>query len=645
MDAPLTTLQNQDPKRSWRRLSRRPYLVQWLILGVGILVVAALIAYGLYRDRSDMESGERDRLRTQAHVINDNLGRQLEATDKALLGIRRDIPKWNTGKRLLPDITPRLKALEEAMPGVRTLVLIDAEGIIRASNRDALVGYDAHQREYFLQVREHPDPGILYLSAPYRTSLGIWSINISRMIPGLRGEFAGMVSATLDPDYFKTLMASVQYAPDMWAAVAHGDGIIIMIVPEKEGQSGMNLAKPGSFFTRHMNSGSDDNVYTGTVYATGEERMLAQHTIHPKGLPMSSPLVIAIGRDLGILYAGWKREVRIQGGLFLVLALGAILSLIAYQTRARRFDESLLKAQAAVEKSQASFELLLSSAGEGIYGVDLAGHTTFINPAALGMLGFDREEVLGQDQHRLFHPTHVDGSPNPHGDCPIFLTLADGMRREVEDHFIRKGGETFPVHLTVTPILENGLRVGAAAVFQDITRRKETERELVRLATTDPLTGIANRRRFIEQLEMEHARVRRFGGFAALLMLDLDFFKRVNDTYGHALGDAVLCHFAALAESHLRRVDLFGRLGGEEFGILLPGTDLAGATEFAERFRQHVADNPVPGDKEPVSYTVSIGVTEFDAQDSDPDSVLARADRALYLAKERGRNRVEQAGR
>lgn len=608
--------------------------------------MASLAGYEFLRDRNDLEYGERQRLHTQARVINENLGRQLEATDQALRGILRDLPRSQSGSRWLPpDITPRLKALEEAMPGVRTLVLVDAAGIIQASNRDSLLGFDAAGREYFRQVRAHPNQGILYLSAPYLTVLGVWSINASRMIPGPRGEFAGVVSATLDPDYFKTLMASVQYAPDMWVAIAHGDGLQILMVPEREGQPGKNLAQPGSFFTRHIDSGREDSVFTGIVYATGEERMMALHTIQPKGLPMSRPLIVAVGRDLGVLYAGWRREVRIQGGLLLLLALSAVVALIAYQTRARRFDESLLDAQAAVQKSKASFELLLSSAGEGIYGVDLKGHATFINPAALSMLGFDRDEVLGQDQHRLFHSIHGDGSPYPQSDCPISLTLADGMRREVEEHFIRKGGEIFPVHLTVTPILENGLRVGAAAVFQDITQRKQTERELVRLATTDPLTGIANRRRFIEQLELEQARIKRFGGVAALLMLDLDLFKRVNDTYGHAVGDTVLCHFAALAESHLRRVDLFGRLGGEEFGILLPGTDLSGATEFAERFRQHVADNPVPSDNRPISYTVSIGVTEFDSQDSDPDAILARADNALYLAKEHGRNRVKVAGR
>ncbi|MBI4808074.1 MAG: PAS domain S-box protein [Nitrosomonadales bacterium] len=286
-------------------------------------------------------------------------------------------------------------------------------------------------------------------------------------------------------------------------------------------------------------------------------------------------------------------------------------------------------------------ELLLNSAGEGIYGVDRNGRCTFINPAALAILGFSKEEVLGKNQHIIFHHHHKDGTPYPSEDCPIFKTLHDGIRRGVEDAFIRKNGEVFPVQLTVTPMHENGQIVGVEAVFQDIAQRKEMEEELIRLATTDSLTGMANRRHFIEQLEMELAHFIRFGQPTALLMVDIDHFKSVNDTYGHATGDIVLRHFAELAGQRLRRVDLLGRLGGEEFGILLPGTDSAGAKLFAERFRNYVADTPAQSGDGPIPFTISIGIAMFDSRDEAADSIMARADMALYRAKAGGRNRVE----
>lgn len=307
---------------------------------------------------------------------------------------------------------------------------------------------------------------------------------------------------------------------------------------------------------------------------------------------------------------------------------------------ARKAQENAARlAREEIERLSARNALLLDSAGEGIYGADPEGRCVFINPAALNMLGFRAEEVLGLDQHGLFHHHRPDGSVYPHADCPIHQTLRDGQAREVEDAFIRRDGTFLDVHVTVTPMRAGDHSEGAVVVFRDITEHKRLQRELGRLATTDSLTGIANRRRFMEQLNQELARVRRYGHAAALLMLDLDHFKRVNDAYGHATGDAVLRHFTALCAGLLREVDQFGRLGGEEFGVLLPDTDLTGAREFAERLRQTVADTPCVCGKAVVGYTVSIGIAGLDHGQPDADGVLARADRALYRAKTEGRNR------
>jgi diguanylate cyclase (GGDEF)-like protein len=161
-------------------------------------------------------------------------------------------------------------------------------------------------------------------------------------------------------------------------------------------------------------------------------------------------------------------------------------------------------------------------------------------------------------------------------------------------------------------------------------------------AATDFLTGLPSRRSFISRLEEELARVRRHGDHAvALLMLDLDHFKRINDNFGHSTGDAMLKHFAALLAAQLRRVDMAGRLGGEEFGIILPGAESAAALVFARRLGEKVAGSPLLIDGKNLSITVSIGITCLRASDTDLDSALARADRSLYRAKELGRNRVE----
>jgi len=167
--------------------------------------------------------------------------------------------------------------------------------------------------------------------------------------------------------------------------------------------------------------------------------------------------------------------------------------------------------------------------------------------------------------------------------------------------------------------------------------------ELKRLASTDGLTELTNRRTLFEFLGTEVSRVRRYGGTLSLLMIDIDHFKRVNDTWGHAAGDTVLRNIAQLIRLALRDVDIAGRYGGEEFVVLLPETEIDGALQIAERLRLSVAGTPVPQESGPlIPVTISVGVGQLAAEESG-ESLLSRADQAMYRAKNNGRDRVETA--
>jgi diguanylate cyclase (GGDEF)-like protein/PAS domain S-box-containing protein len=185
-------------------------------------------------------------------------------------------------------------------------------------------------------------------------------------------------------------------------------------------------------------------------------------------------------------------------------------------------------------------------------------------------------------------------------------------------------------------------------VTLDITERKraqsallDSEKKLLTLATTDVLTELPNRRHFLDLLKDEFARVQRLSKRrSSILMLDLDLFKHVNDKHGHATGDALLKHFAQLMRKTFRKIDTAARMGGEEFAVILPGTGLEAARTVAERLRKLVAKTPLVQDKRTVSMTVSIGVAAIDPRYSETDQILIRADKALYRAKENGRNQV-----
>lgn len=219
-------------------------------------------------------------------------------------------------------------------------------------------------------------------------------------------------------------------------------------------------------------------------------------------------------------------------------------------------------------------------------------------------------------------------------DIPVILVTAD-ERTETQVLGLERGAEDFLTKPIVVPVVRVRVR--------NVLERHRLRRELVRLATTDALTGLLNRRRFFTCGESEHHLLMRYDHPCGLLMIDLDHFKTINDHYGHAVGDAALRAVGQAMASLLRDPDRLGRIGGEEFGLLLPHTERQGTLALAERVRAAVADLQLEGpDGDHLALRVSIGSTQLRAADRDFDEALHRADTALYAAKAAGRNRVEE---
>ncbi len=282
---------------------------------------------------------------------------------------------------------------------------------------------------------------------------------------------------------------------------------------------------------------------------------------------------------------------------------------------------------------------LLAALGDGVFELDASQTCIFINPAALLMLGYIEEEVLGEDLHQLFHHSRKDGTPILPSECPIIQTYEDGKVRHLDDHFICKDGSGIPVHLTITPVGGEDEREGVVVIFRDNSDRIRLEQELRIQATTDSLTGLHNRRQFLKELELEHSRIRHLPEReAAVLMLDLDDFKGINDQYGHSVGDAVLKHFARAMNEITRSSDRIGRLGGEEFGLLLSDTSIPLACRIADRLCGMISSARVMVNDLEIVYTVSIGVAQLRGSDRTVDVAMARADAALYQAKRAGKN-------
>ncbi|MBS1142495.1 MAG: diguanylate cyclase/phosphodiesterase with sensor(s) [Proteobacteria bacterium] len=449
-----------------------------------------------------------------------------------------------------------------------------------------------------------------------------------------------------------------------------------------------------------------------------------------------------------------KYSTQLVGGLS-VLLIASMLSLL-HLIRSKRQVGVALRERAS----------LLDSLGDGVYGIDQNGRCTFINPKALEMLGWTANEIIGADQHALFHHHRPDGSIYPLADCPVHQTLSDGQRRQGEEWFITKDGRGFPVQYSATPISRQIGKEGAVVTFRDIsearkadelmriaaiafetqeamvvtdaksrilrinraftevtgytaaeaigqtpallksgyhedsfykdlwaslkehglwrgeiwnrrkngeiypewltisavrgqhgeithfvssfldiTKRKEAEEQIQFLALYDPLTHLPNRRLLNERLSKALASSGRLRRHAALLFIDLDNFKMINDSMGHDIGDLLLRQVGLRLRESVRSNDTVARLGGDEFVILLE--ELSSNIHDAITQIEHIAQKMLDSLVQPYKFvefshhcTASIGAIPFMGTDETIESLLKSADMAMYKAKAAGKNRL-----
>jgi diguanylate cyclase (GGDEF)-like protein/PAS domain S-box-containing protein len=293
-----------------------------------------------------------------------------------------------------------------------------------------------------------------------------------------------------------------------------------------------------------------------------------------------------------------------------------------------------------------------------IISLDAHGRVDAWNESITRVTGFTREQVLGQP-YAIFYPSDATTAER----VTDRLRDADEQGWSIDDGWrVKADGTRFWGTAMIAPLLGHQRRGASDAsdlpdlpeqliqavsdeanyclIIRDITDKREASERLHQATSCDHLTGLANRRAFFELAEQEVERYRRQPRPLSLVLFDADHFKRVNDTYGHPTGDAVLCHLAGLLKSAFRQVDVVARFGGEEFAVLLPSTDAKGAFAVAERLRLAVAGAEVVVDGQRIVYTVSGGVATLGDGVQSLDELIKCADSLLYAAKAAGRNRI-----
>ena len=301
-----------------------------------------------------------------------------------------------------------------------------------------------------------------------------------------------------------------------------------------------------------------------------------------------------------------------------------------------------IRTRKSIEQERRRLAGILASVGDGVYGVDREGLVTFINPAARAILGFTPQAaIIGEPAHRLFHPFSEDGRPNSPDTCFLQQAYAAGDELQAwETVFWHVSGRPVPVECTVYPLKIDGRLEGSVVAFRDVTERRMFEKELTWQANHDPLTRLHNRYYFEGQLKYEVGRLRRSEETSALLYIDLDRFKYINDTAGHAAGDQLLMEIAAQLQTRLRESDLLARLGGDEFAVILRNIEPAAVRAAAEDFRDVLEQYDFVHGARTYKINASIGVALLNKTTASPDEALANADIACHIAKGRGRNQT-----
>ncbi len=294
----------------------------------------------------------------------------------------------------------------------------------------------------------------------------------------------------------------------------------------------------------------------------------------------------------------------------------------------------------SLNESNERFEGIARSSLDAIVMINDKGEVVFWNSAAEKITGYSSHDVMGVELHKLLlHPCDLNAYHKGYSNF-IDSGLGPYVGETIEVRTWRKNGEEFPAEVSVTAVRISG-RWHAVGTMRDITERKQMEAELEHLAIHDALTGLYNRGELERRLQDEIERAHRYKRPLSLFMLDIDWFKKVNDTYGHMAGDEILRSLAELLMVEVRTQDYVSRYGGEEFVIILPETTPEKALELAHRLCEEVASSRfcINGHRD-LKVTVSIGVAGYPAHGVCFESLLEAADKAMYAAKDAGRNQV-----
>jgi PAS domain S-box-containing protein len=381
------------PSRYFTRRMR----FEWLLLLLALLALGVFIGRAQLRQYDEVETAERQRMEAQIRVVDEYVGERLRQVDAAMRQILIHVPAPGTRFDLAwrSNATQHLRSLVVTVHGVRNVSVLDAGGNPIAAVGDASDPYSEARRAAFEILRKRPDPDLLYVSPPVVVGDHETGIVFSIARLNASGQVAGAVALALSAECCSALMDSFRYAPDMFLGISHGDGRAFLFAPERPELAGIDLATPGSLFSRHRDGGRVVSVLSGPNTALGTEQLAVLKTVKPLELVMDRPLVIGIGRDRAQIHAAWRSNAIRDGVLFLLVVALGVAALATVQHRQNAVFSA--RNQAEVERREAAERLGLATraTGLGIWEYDPATGQVLWDEGMYQRMGIPRANTAG----------------------------------------------------------------------------------------------------------------------------------------------------------------------------------------------------------------------------------------------------------
>ncbi|MBI4966649.1 MAG: EAL domain-containing protein [Rhodospirillales bacterium] len=500
-----------------------------------------------------------------------------------------------------------------AYPEINNTFVTDGEGRVVMATLPQARGVMIGDRDYFKNAAQPDYPHRLAIEMVASRTRGGHSIIVARALRDSVGRFQGIAAISFDPDHFRVLLHSAHPSRSGAALLATANGVLLIVDPLRPGLDvGRPLAEQ-TIIMRHLAVGERTRLYDDYFAFFGERRIGWLHRFE------SYPLLVAVSQAHAEVLEGWTRNEAFMG--VAILAFG-LLSLMLARHLDRRSRDLRLAAS------------VFDNTVEGIMVTDPEGIILSVNPAFTAITGYEPAEILGKTPSLLRSGHHP-----PAFYQAMWTRLKDEGSWQGEVWNRRKSGEIFPEWLSIALVKDaNGTPIGHVGVFNDVTELRRRDRQIEHMAYHDALTDLPNRHLMIDRLDHAIASAKRRDGRLAVLLIDLDRFKMINDTQGHAVGDRLLKEAADRLRASVRAEDTIARLGGDEFVVVLESLQNADeAVLSAERLVQVLGLAYVFEDRR-FHIGASIGIALYPQDGETSEALLKNADTAMYSAKEQGRN-------